>query len=183
MLGPAVSVIAVIGGCGGNSSSKGVSTMPVTTSPVSSTDPAGAAVTTSQFVPNARTQIVLDQLAALGAKPVKILSVVRARSQPGPANAVKASLVKEGKSTAPELVGSVIDTSFAGPGGQVPITIYTPAETRPFPVALFIHGGSWVIGSRQGYDSSARALTNAARAIIMSTNYRLAPENRFTAAH
>ena len=104
-------------------------------------------------------QAVLDQLAALSAKPVETLSVAQARSQSGPANAVKALLVKEGKSTAPEAVGSVVDTSFAGPAGQVAVTIYTPAGTGPFPVALFIHGGGWVIGSRQGYDSSALALT------------------------
>ena len=114
---------------------------------------------------------------------METLSVVQARSQPGPADAVKALLVKKGKSISPEPVGSVVDTSFAGPAGPVPVTIYTPAGNGPFPVALFINGGGWVMGSRQGYDSSARALTNAAGAIIVSTDYRLAPENRFTAAH
>ncbi len=183
ILGAAVGLLAVIAGCGGDSSSEVVSAAPGTTGPVSNTDPARVAAATSQSVPNARMQAVLDQLAALGAKPVETLSVVQARSQPGPADAVKALLVKEGKSTAPEPVGSVVDTSFAGPAGQVPVTIYTPTGTGPFPVALFIHGGGWVIGSRQAYDSSARALTNAAGAIIVSTSYRLAPENRFSAAH
>ena len=137
----------------------------------------------SQPVPNARMRAVLDQLAALGAKPVETLSVVQARSQPGPADAAKALLVKEGRSTALEPVGSVVDTSFGGPAGPVPLAIYTHTESGPFPVALFLHGGGWVIGSRQGYDSSALALTNAAGAIIVSTDYRLVPENRFTAAH
>ena len=183
MLGVAVGLLAIIAGCGGDSSSEVVSAAPGTTGQASNTDPARVAAATSQSVPNARMQAVLDQLAALGAKPIETLTVAQARTQPGPADAVKALLVKEGKSTAPEPVGSVVDTTFAGPAGQVPVTIYTPAGTGPFPVALFIHGGGWVIGSRQAYDSSARALTNAAGAIIVSTDYRLAPENRFTAAH
>ena len=128
-------------------------------------------------------QAVLDQLAALGAKPIETLTVAQARTQPGPGDAVRALLVKEGKSTAPEAVGSVVETSFAGPAGTVPVTIYSPAGNGPFPVALFIHGGGWVIGNRQAYDASARALTNAAGTIVVSTSYRQAPENRFSAAH
>ena len=183
ILGAAVGLLAIIAGCGGDSSSEVVSAAPGTTGLASNTDPARVAAATSQSVPNARMQAVLDQLAALGAKPIETLTVAQARTQQGPADAGKALLVKEGKSTAPEPIGSVVDTTFAGPAGQVSVTIYTPAGTGPFPVALFIHGGGWVIGSRQAYDSSARALTNAAGAIIVATDYRLAPENRFTAAH
>ena len=181
LLTAVVSGFALISGCGGDSSSDSVLTGSGSTG--SSTDPAGVAAATSQSVPNARMQAVLDQLAALGAKPIETLTVAQARTQPGPADAVKALLTREGRSTAPEPVGSVVDTTFPGPAGQIPITIYTPSGTGPFPVALFIHGGGWVIGSRQAYDSSARALTNAAGAIIVSTNYRLGPENRFPAAH
>ena len=177
-LAAAMGVLGVVGGCGGDSSLS-----PISTAPVSSTDPAGVAASTSQSVPNARMQAVLDQLAALGAKPVETLTVAQARTQPGPADAVKALLIKEGRSTAPEPIGSVVDRTFPGPAGPVPISIYTPAGSGPFPVVLFIHGGGWVIGSRQVYDSSARALTNAAGAIVVSTDYRLAPENRFPAAH
>lgn len=170
--------LGVVSGCGGDSSPG-----PISAGPASSTDPAGVAASFSQSVPNARMQAVLDQLAALGAKPIETLTVAQARTQPGPPDAVKALLVKEGKSTAPEPVGSVVDTTFPGPAGPVPISIYTPAGAGPFPVALYIHGGGWVIASRQAYDSSARALTNAANAIIVSTDYRLGPENRFAAAH
>lgn len=150
---------------------------------VSNTDPASIAVATSQSVPNARMQAVLDQLAALSVKPIKTLSVVQARTQPRPADAVKALLVKVGKSTASEPVGSVVDITFAGPAALVPVTICTPAGTGPFPVALHIHGCGWIIGSRQAYDSSARTLTDTAGAVIVSTGYRLAPENEFAAAH
>ena len=116
-------------------------------------------------------QAVLDQLAGLGAKPVETLTVAQAITQPGPADAVKALLVKEGKSTGPEPVDKVLDTTFAGPGEPVPFSIYTPVGTGLFPVALYIHGG-WVIADRKAYGSSARSLTNAECAIIVSTEYR-----------
>ena len=133
--------------------------------------------------PNPQMQAVLDELAALGAKPINTLTVAQARAQPSPADAVKSLLVKQGKSTAPEPVGSVEDRVIAGPGGGIPIRIYKPAGAGPFPVALYIHGGGWVIATIDTYDSSARALTNAAGAIIVSTHYRQAPEFKFPAAH
>ena len=180
-LSAAVVTAAVLSGCGGDSSPlPGGSAAGASGS---NTDPATVAVATTQSVPNARMQAVLDQLAALGAKPIDTLTVAQARTQPTPADAVKALLVKEGRSTAPEAVGSVIDTSFPGPAGPVPLSIYTPAGPGPFPVALYIHGGGWVIADRKVYDSSARALTNAAGAIIVSTDYRMGPESRFPAAH
>lgn len=167
LTGTLMAGVLVLGGCGG-----GDSAPPVATS--------AAAM---QSVPNSQMQAVLDQLAALGARMINTLTVTQARTQPGPPDAVKALLVKQGKSTAPEPVGSVVDSTIAGPAGPVPISIYTPAGAGPFPVVLFIHGGGFVIADRKAYDSSARALTNAAKAIVVSTDYRLGPENRFPAAH
>lgn len=178
--GAAGLALVIMGGCGGDGS---LGTGLGAGDSGSNTNPDRVAAAITQSVPNTRMQAVLNQLAALGAKPIDTLTVAQARTQPTPADAVKALLVKEGKSTAPETVGSVVETTFPGPAGPVPISIYTPAGAGPFPVALYIHGGGWVIADRKVYDSSARALTNAARAIIVSTDYRLAPENRFPAAH
>ena len=133
--------------------------------------------------PTAQMKAVLDELAALGAKPLNTLTVAQARTQPTPADAVKSLLTKQGRSTAPEAVGSVENRTFPGPAGAVPIRIYKPAGAGPFPVVLYIHGGGWVIASIDTYDASARALTNAAGAIVVSTEYRQAPENKFPAAH
>ncbi|WP_296912492.1 alpha/beta hydrolase [Polaromonas sp.] len=184
-LSATVGTLAALGGCGGNSSddSPGLSGSNRSNGAASNTDPGAVATATSQTMPNSRMQAVLDQLAALGAKPIETLTVAQARTQPTPADAVKALLVKEGKSTAPEAVGSVVETTFPGPAGPVPISIYTPSGPGPFPVALYIHGGGWVIADRKVYDSSARALTNASAAIIVSTDYRMGPEIRFPAAH
>ena len=136
-----------------------------------------------QPIATAQMQAVLDELAALGAKPLNTLTVEQARTQPTPADAVRSLLVKQGKSTAPEAVGSVVNRTFPGPGGALPIRIYTPAGTGPFPVVLYIHGGGWVIANIDTYDASARAITNAAGAIVVSTHYRQAPEFKFPAAH
>lgn len=123
-------------------------------------------------------QAVLDELAALGGKPVETLSAEEARRQPSPADAV-ASLLKKRGTAAPEPVASVVDRRV----GDVPIRIYTPAGTAPFPVIFYIHGGGWVLANLDTYDASARALANAARAIVVSTHYRQAPEHRFPTSH
>lgn len=146
----------------------------------------GAAVTLgAQNSPKADSQMqaVLDQLAKLGPKPIEKLSPAEARKQPSPADAVMALLKSQGKSTAPEPVSKVEDKTFPGPAGPVAIRIYTPAGAGPFPVILYIHGGGWVIATLDTYDASARALTNAAQAVLVSTHYRQAPEHTFPAAH
>ena len=136
-------------------------------------------------LPTAQMKAVLDELGALGAKPLNTLTVEQARTQATPADAVKALLVKQGKSIAPEAVGSVEDRLIAGPGGNIAVRIYKPVGlgVGPFPVVFYIHGGGWVIATIDTYDASARALSNAAGAIVVSTEYRKAPEFKFTAAH
>lgn len=132
---------------------------------------------------NAQMQAVLDQLASLGGRPIETLSPQEARKQPSPSDAVKALLKSQGKPVAPEPVAKVENRTFAGPGGAVPIRIYTPEGKGPMPVVLYIHGGGWVIADLDTYDASPRAIANAAHAIVVSTHYRQAPENKFPAAH
>ena len=145
--------------------------------------PAGQAASMAMARPDADMQAVLDQLAALGPKPIETLTPEEARRQPTPADAVRALLQRMGRSTAPEPVGSVQDRAIPGPGGQIPVRIYTPQGTGPFPVVVYYHGGGWVIATIDTYDSSARALANAAGAIVVSVEYRKGPENKFPAAH
>lgn len=133
--------------------------------------------------PDAQMQAVLDQLAALGAKPLETLTPEQARAQATPADAVAAVLSAASKPTTPETVASVKDSTFPGPAGPVPIRIYKPAGSEPMPVVLYIHGGGWVIANLDTYDASPRALANLSKAIIVSTHYRQAPEHKFPAAH
>nr|MDQ2997495.1 alpha/beta hydrolase [Chloroflexota bacterium] len=69
-----------------------------------------------------------------------------------------------------------------GAGQQLQIRIYQPAGDGPFPALVYFHGGGWVIGNLESYDSSCRALTNAANCTVISVAYRLAPEVKFPAA-
>lgn len=135
--------------------------------------------------PDPQMKAVLDQLAALGPKPIEKLSPTQARKQPGAADAVKALLKKRnnGVLPPPEPVAGVEDRRVPGPAGTIPVRVYTPEGSGPFPVLVYVHGGGWVIASIQAYDSSARALANAAKCVVVSVGYRYAPENPYPAAH
>ena len=149
----------------------------------SSTRGAVAEARTSAAAPHQQMQAVLTELEALHPKPVPQLSAAAARQQPTPADAVKALLKKEGKSTAPEPVGNVTNRTIPGAGGPIPIRIYTPKGAGPFPVVVYYHGGGWVIADLDTYDASPRALTNLANAVVVSAHYRQGPEHKFPAAH
>ena len=128
---------------------------------------------------------VLKALAAMNGKPIETLDATEARKQPTPADAVKAVLEKQGKSTDPNvLVPGVAsaDRDIPGPAGSLPVRVYTPSGKGPFPVIVYYHGGGWVIASKEVYDGGARGLSKQANAIVVSVDYRLAPEARFPAA-
>jgi len=77
---------------------------------------------------------------------------------------------------------NVEDRSIPGPQGQIPIRIYTPEGSGKRSVVVFYHGGGWVIGSIDTHDNVTRYLAKASGAIVVSVDYRLAPENPFPAA-
>ncbi len=137
----------------------------------------------SPHQPETEMQAVLDQHAQLGGKPIPTLTPVEARKQPSPADAVKALLKSRGQSTEPEKVGDLDNRSIAGPAGKIKIRVYTPQGDGPFPVILYFHGGGFVFADLDTYDSSPRALANAAQAVVVSSHYRQGPEHKFPAAH
>lgn len=140
------------------------------------------AVAAEPAPPNEQMQALLDQLAGLGGEPIDTLEPSEARTQPSVADAVTALLESRGESTAPEPVGDVEDRTIPGPASDLPVRIYTPDGDGPFPLIVYYHGGGFVIATIDTYDSSARALANAAEAIVISVEYRKAPEYPFPAA-
>jgi acetyl esterase/lipase len=129
-------------------------------------------------------QAVLDQLAALGGKPIETLTPAEARQQPTPTDAVMALLKKQGKSTAPDPAVASVDRTIPGPAGALPVRIYTPkGATGALPVVVYYHGGGWVIANKEVYDGGARAISKLANAIVISVDYRQGPEHPFPAAH
>jgi acetyl esterase len=81
-----------------------------------------------------------------------------------------------------EPVAEIVDRLVPGPAGDIPVRLYTPEGTGPWPVLIFFHGGGWVVGNLETSDFYCRAVTNAARCIVASVNYRHAPEHKFPAA-
>lgn len=129
-------------------------------------------------------QKVLDALAALGGQPIETLSPAEARLQPTPTDAVKAVMVQQGMSTAPDASVATQDLTYPAGAGTQKARIYKPAgATGPLPVILYIHGGGWVIADIDVYDSTPRALAKGANAVVVSIEYRHAPEAKFPAAH
>ena len=76
------------------------------------------------------------------------------------------------------------DRTVDGPGGPIPIRLYWPpeADAGPVPVVMFFHGGGWVVGGIETHDGLCRQLANKAQAVVVSVDYRLAPEHPFPAA-
>ena len=65
----------------------------------------------------------------------------------------------------------------------VPVRIYWPPNIEPSaPVVLFFHGGGWVVGDLDTYDGTARLHAAGTGAVVVSVDYRLAPEHPFPAA-
>ena len=79
----------------------------------------------------------------------------------------------------PEPVGKVENRTIPGPATDIPVRIYTPKGEGPFPVLVYFHGGGWVLGSLDAWDAACRMLTNKVECIMVSVDYRLAPENKF----
>lgn len=126
---------------------------------------------------------VLGALQSLNPKPLQSLSAEDACDQPTIADAVMKVLDQQDQSKTPQPVGTIENRKIPGPAGSIPIRVYTPQGNGPFPIIVYYHGGGWVIATIDTYDASARALSHAANAIVVSVEYRKAPEHRFPAAH
>ncbi|RYZ11511.1 MAG: alpha/beta hydrolase [Comamonadaceae bacterium] len=128
---------------------------------------------------------VLDAHAALDPKAIEKVDPATARQQPTIADAVNSVLRKQGRSTRPEdLVPGVTsrDITVQGAAGMLPARVFTPSGRGPFPVVVYFHGGGWVIADRQVYDAGARGIAKEANAVVVSVDYRRAPEAKFPAA-
>lgn len=149
-----------------------------------STAKAGSGTGTG-YKADADMQAVLDQLAALGGLPIENLTPAQARRQPTPADAVAALLKQRGKDSTPTVLVpgvSSVEREIDGAAGPIAARVYTPDGPGPFPLIVYFHGGGWVIADKAVYDGGARGPAKQAQAVVVSADYRQAPEARFPAA-
>ncbi len=118
-------------------------------------------------------QIMLETLAELDLPPIESMSVPEARAfsdamatqrPPGPA------------------VGEIVDGVLPGADGDLAYRLYRPATAGPHPIVVYFHGGGWVLGGADSDDPFCRDLCVRSEAMIVSVDYRHAPEARFPAA-
>jgi acetyl esterase len=80
-------------------------------------------------------------------------------------------------------MASVVNRRIPGPAGDIPLRVYAPvANPQRLPAVVYYHGGGWVVGSLESHDEVCRALAERAHCVVVSVDYRLAPEHRFPAA-
>ncbi len=127
-------------------------------------------------------QLILDVLVESEAPPIESVSPQIARNLPSVATATIQVLSDQGK-PAYEEVGDISHILIPGPEGDIVARVYTPldAEDGPLPVSVYYHGGGFVIANLDTYDSSCRAIANAAGCLVVSVAYRQAPESPYPA--
>ncbi|MDE0457791.1 MAG: alpha/beta hydrolase [Chromatiales bacterium] len=124
---------------------------------------------------DSQIQQVIDALAASEFGPVHELTPQEARAQ--------YDRMIAARGIAPAPVGAVEDRTIPGPGGDLPVRIYRPGiRGENLPAFVYFHGGGHVIGSLDTHDATARNLCNGAGCVVVSVDYRLAPEHKFPAA-
>jgi acetyl esterase/lipase len=117
--------------------------------------------------------MVLDLVASLGLPPIETMSAADARAF---SEATAAS-----RPPGPE-VGEIADAVLPGPAGDLAYRLYRPPTQGPHPLIAYFHGGGWVLGSQDSDDPLCRDLCVRTGSVVVSVNYRHAPEDRFPAA-
>ena len=127
---------------------------------------------------------VLDALAGLGARPLESATPGAARRQPKLTDAVTAILARQNRSQGEDGVEAEA-VAIEGAEGELAGRLYRPLGllSRLNPMILYFHGGGFVTGDLDSHDATARALARRTGAIVVSVDYRLAPEHKFPAAH
>ena len=118
-------------------------------------------------------EMVLNEVAALNLPPMETMAVDDARAfylqmsttrPPGPD------------------VGEVVDGVLPGATGDLAYRLYRPSTSGPHPIVVYFHGGGYVVGDAISDDPLCRYLCVRSDAVVISADYRHAPEHRFPAA-
>lgn len=120
-------------------------------------------------------QLSLELYRKSGRKPLHTFSPAAAR--------IEFAKLMPASDLAPLPVAEVIDRTIPGPAIDLPIRIYRPRPSElASPALVYYHGGGFVIGGLDTHDAQCRAIALGSGAIVVSVDYRLAPEHKFPAA-
>ena len=114
----------------------------------------------------------LDMLAAAGGPGLNELPLDEARKVPY-------QMIELG---GPEEPVAQVDTRVLAGPVQIPVRVYRPSLATDLPALVFFHGGGFVICNLDTHDRACRMLANASGCVVVSVDYRLAPEHKFPAA-
>ena len=120
-----------------------------------------------------KARLIIEQMDAAGIQPAHRLSIADARA------ALEARAALQAGSLEP--VARVEEREIPGPGGPLRLRLYYPSDVRPLPVLVYFHGGGWIRGSLDTHEPGCRGVANAAGCLVVSVDYRLAPEAKFPA--
>lgn len=121
---------------------------------------------------DADVKAMLDRLQELGLPEAHEVGVAEAR----------AAYARAPKPTGDPLT-LVEDREVPGPAGPIPVRCYASSVEAPLGTLVFFHGGGWVLSNVDGHDALARRLAARSGALVVSAEYRLAPEHPFPAPH
>ena len=114
----------------------------------------------------------LDMLAAAGGPGLNELPLDEARKVPY-------QMIELG---GPEEPVAQVETRVLPGPVSIPVRVYRPSAAQDLPALVYLHGGGFVICSLDTHDRTCRMLANASGCVVVSVDYRLAPEHKFPAA-
>ena len=135
---------------------------------------------TSQRRLDPQAKALLEQMATKNRAPTP-RPISPAKEKAAARQAYRAMIPLAGS---PEPVSKVENRQIPGPAGNISVRIYTPKgrSQELLPILVYFHGGGFAIGDLDTHDTPLRALANRAGCLLVSVNYRLAPEHPFPAA-
>ena len=135
------------------------------------------------YQPSAAMLSILTEHQTMHAVPLEGLSPARAREVPTLVDAARAIPNVRGLPADEPQLPQVQDVAASGAAGALPARLYRPALAKNTPVIVFFPGGTWVTGSLDSADESARELSARTGWIVVAIRTRLAPEVTFPAEH
>jgi len=126
--------------------------------------------TDGQLDPQA--EALLDRIVTSEGAPLSSLTPAQARDQ----------FLEPAWLGEPKRVARIDDITIPGPSGPLVIRVYSPEGPPPIPIVVFFHGGGFVLGRLNEFDPFCTFLANGASCVVVSVDYRLAPEHKHPAA-